>query len=101
MKKAIFLFLSMALLTGCKTSYTNIAGYVQKHCVATKESDGAGNITVTYDCANLYNTEKVKDKCTNLTLCFDAAQARVYGQAVCSDTLIDIQKLIKLAINRK
>jgi len=100
--KRIIALLTIAILffgTGCK-SYTSVVSYVQKNCVATKSSAN-GVTTVTYECGELYNTDKVKDKCSSIQICFDGASAKLSGKAVCNDSVVDIERLIKLAINRK
>jgi len=89
----------LVTVASCK-SYTSVVGYVQKNCVATKTSEN-GQTTVTYECNSLYNTDAVKDKCSSIQVCFDGAKGQLSGKATCSDSLIDIERLIKLAINRR
>jgi len=99
MKKVLMVSALCALLMGCN-SYKSLVGYVSKNCVATNTTSG-GNTIVTYECNSLYNTDKVKDKCSEISICFDGANAKLSGRAICNDSLIDIEKLIKLAVNRK
>lgn len=94
--------LLLALLltvSGC-SSYKSIVGYVENNCKVVKTNIGS-DVAVYYECTELYNTDKVKDKCSKIEICFDAASAKISGKAVCSDSLVDIKKLIQLATQKK
>ena len=88
----------MVALSGC--SFINQAqSYVQKHCPETKITDPlSGSVKIHYECDSLYKTDKL-DKCSKISICFDAKKGKVSGDVVC-DSLVDIAGILKSVMGR-
>lgn len=95
--KKLFLILTVAVLATCSSCnvFKKAQAWTDTHCPKSYITDPTtGKVNIYYECDSLYPTAKLKDKCSKIEICFNAAEAKVTGTAVC-DSLFDVKALLK------